>query len=853
MSKPPSATLSYNTPWPPQNDLVEERIQEKMMQIKMGNAKTELRFLERELERLQDMGLDDISKYAGKRFFDPRAVLKGSNNKMKKMKRRKKRRGGGGEDGDVLPGIKSPLRSPSGAARMLGAAESEWHRRLRVQKEKEANERQLMARADAEGRQFNIYLLEQDKIKDEQKFVYYAGKFGPLDGLTYVSSTRPGRLYESILSDACRVVQKWWRDIGPQRMLRKQEAANFMQKLYRGRKGRETFVNEQKVKKSLKKLFNRVASAAMEQWRYQVRTRKGTRRLLRNRLMGAKSETFEAWSDLVKEIVKHRNENIAPALKRIKLRRTNAAWLKWIELHEQNLQIKRLMRRSFSGVKQYFFELWCDRVEEIVEEKARTFAMRSDKATLIQKTWRGQHDRNHKVRIKQYKRNNYVNEERRDLNRRQVRHNHVTTQNEEVLRLKREQEYVDKYVKEEAKNFNKMIKTRRWKKHFAKNMKNYNENKEREKWLHDAHIEAIIEFRETDPPFTECPKCLMSFVSDTLFRSHVCEHGNNATVESNILIKKSSLWEPYHKELIEDEIERRNSSRGKRWMKRLRKSFSISGDKKKRRSMEHDTGFMIRGNTNASIIQFADDDEEDDVSSTIHTTEHNVDFPLTIKRLEDEIQTQKDEMKTILTKHNREITMMKTQLRSSHQDKIKAEESAMESKKLMEKLLRQVKELENENSRLGGKVPKFDIEKEIEDEVAAKQRQSLLESESDDETKRDLQRALYQKSKSTIGSHLGKSNLKPKQRNIMNSKSKKSKPSARGNIVKIQKIQRPLTPVDRETMTYAATEIQKVARGWNIRKKPILQWGDFSSDSGSVEQLNVSDLNSTKKELLPVT
>ena len=87
----------------------------------------------------------------------------------------------------------------------------------------------------------------------------------------------------------------------------------------------------------------------------------------------------------------------------------------------------------------------------------------------------------------------------------------------------------------------------------------------------------------------------------------------------------------------------------------------------------------------------------------------------------------------------------------------------------------------------------------------------------------------------------------------MNSKSKKSKPSARGNIVKIQKIQRPLTPVDRETMTYAATEIQKVARGWNIRKKPILQWGDFSSDSGSVEQLNVSDLNSTKKELLPVT
>ena len=126
MSKPPSSTLSYNTPWPAQNDLVEDRIQEKMMQIKMGNAKTELRFLERELERLQEMGLDDISKYAGKRFFEPNSVLKGSNkNKMKKVKKRRRR-----SDKDMLPGLKSPLRSPSSAARMLGPAESEWHRHL---------------------------------------------------------------------------------------------------------------------------------------------------------------------------------------------------------------------------------------------------------------------------------------------------------------------------------------------------------------------------------------------------------------------------------------------------------------------------------------------------------------------------------------------------------------------------------------------------------------------------------------------------------------------------------------------------------------------------------------------------
>ena len=237
---------------------------------------------------------------------------------------------------------------------MMGPAESEWHRRLREEKEKQAQERKMMAMADAEGRSFNLQIMEQDRLIDEQKFVYYAGKFGPLDGMTYISSTRPGNSTRPFL--LMRVVL--YRNGGAILDLSacpKQEAANFMQKLYRGRKGRETFKNEQKVKKSLKKLFNRVASAAMEQWRYQVRTQKGTRRLLRNRLMGAKSQFFEAWADLVKEIVNQRNESIAPALKRIKLRRTNAAWLKWIEQHDQNMRIKSLMRRSFSGVKRYFF------------------------------------------------------------------------------------------------------------------------------------------------------------------------------------------------------------------------------------------------------------------------------------------------------------------------------------------------------------------------------------------------------------------------------------------------------------------------------------------------------------------
>ena len=50
------------------------------------------------------------------------------------------------------------------------------------------------------------------------------------------------------------------------------------------------------------------------------------------------------------------------------------------------------------------------------------------------------------------------------------------------------------------------------------------------------------------------------------------------------------------------------------------------------------------------------------------------------------------------------------------------------------KLLRQVKELESDNKRLGGNIPNFDIEKEIDD--AAAQDQLLLESKVDKKIER---------------------------------------------------------------------------------------------------------------------
>ena len=86
----------------------------------------------------------------------------------------------------------------------------------------------------------------------------------------------------------------------------------------------------------------------------------------------------------------------------------------------------------------------------------------------------------------------------------------------------------------------------------------------------------------------------------------------------------------------------------------------------------------------------------------------------------------------------------------------------------------------------------------------------------------------------------------------MNSRSKKSKPSARGTIIRSDVIEKVPNRADIEVMSCAATEIQKIARGWNVRKKTLLEWRDVSSESASVEYRDTPSIAEVKARLLPV-
>ena len=697
--------------WPRgQTKSLEENIQSKLLFDRMKKAKLEIRQLDRQLGQLKEMGIEELEAFVGKRLFDPRATLQGSNKRRSTTKKRRRRLVDviPGDSADQLPGVRNARqRNPSASASgFMGKIKSEWNRRLEDERQRRVHERKQMRAADKEAQAVREVERRRMFEFDERLFVYYAGKFGPLDGMLYVSTATPGKLYEKLATEACCTVQKWWRDIGPQRMLRKKEAATFMQSLYRGRRGRATYINEAKVKGALRKLFNRVANQVWQTWTYNVRKATGMRRLLRNRIMGSKSQCFEAWSAWVRDIMHAREEALTPALVQFKHRKKAGAFRSWVFVYEHSLKVKNMMQRSFAGHKQYYFELWSEVVMEWVEHKLKTQALRGRAATEIQRIWRGKFERDNKVRVAQYAKHNRRREQQRELARRQVYRRKLISQHEEQARLERERIAVQKVVLEEMSGFDKLIKTNRdWK----RRMKGKLLVEEREKWMRDAHHEAVREFREYDPPHRECSQCWMTFSDDHSADSHLCtpQAGGNGQQGG----AESVFFRIYHAENLEGDSKTGwVSSLFKRNRKlSMAQHYGPDGQASSPGPSESEGGDLVRQGT-------AGDTQLDDCG---HLSDAQIQYPKTVERLTHTVERQRAEMTEESIKTTKLVALLKEKLAVEHSAKLQvlAQKELFEEKARL--LHKRLVELELDNKRLGGNAASF--EEDFEKEMAKKE------------------------------------------------------------------------------------------------------------------------------------
>jgi len=122
------------------------------------------------------------------------------------------------------------------------------------------SERGFMKKEDTLAMNYRKKERARRRQLDQELFVFYASRFGPLDGVLYAQSSLPGILYEKVCTDATLSVQQWWKSIWPERAKRKHEAASFMQKILRGNLGRRHVLGEAKARKAMRHLFNQKAA-----------------------------------------------------------------------------------------------------------------------------------------------------------------------------------------------------------------------------------------------------------------------------------------------------------------------------------------------------------------------------------------------------------------------------------------------------------------------------------------------------------------------------------------------------------------------------------------------------------------
>ena len=227
-----------------------------------------------------------------------------------------------------------------------------------VQKKKEAQEkkrakqsRHRMAQEDALSSRYRAREQQQRHHLDQLLFVFYAARFGPLDGVLYAQTEMPGVLYEKLVTDGCLAVQRWWHAIWPERAMRKREAANFMQKMYRGAKSRKNYKKEAQAKRAMRYFFHRQVGRCVRTWKIESDRAVGVRKLLHRIKHGCVLLCFEGWGRETRAVLEERRRLIAPVYNRIVNRLLVLTFQPWKCLWEKALRVKNMMRKSLLGRK----------------------------------------------------------------------------------------------------------------------------------------------------------------------------------------------------------------------------------------------------------------------------------------------------------------------------------------------------------------------------------------------------------------------------------------------------------------------------------------------------------------------
>eukprot|EP00949_MAST-11_sp_MAST-11-sp1_P000529 g529.t1 len=440
--------------------------------------------------------------------------------------------------GDKLNGQEELIRGLQRELRSLRRESTKAQAQAEATKARK--ETKAMRKEDARARRLRKAEEEALRVADEILFCSLAGRFGPMSGVMYAASNLPGEVYSKLLADAAAVVQRWWRSILPQRMMRKHEAAQFMQKMYRGRQGKEAL----KAKKAIKFMFNRKVGRIWLAWRRFAHREVAVRQLIRKHVVGQRATCFDAWKANAAE-ARERRQTI---LRRVRDRKLLAVLYAWVDATERAVRVKRMFMSQCAKSKLYFFEKWHDKTVEIRMLKQTMASAWAAAATDVQRMYRGYVARSDLVparrRAREKLRLDGIRETELAIRRRSA----ASATVQETARIEREVAYAARETEKAAEQYFARIRKKSEKKRLralareALDMIKYHEEgdvktgtsrttsemiramivKEEQHVREIAAEKATMKFRESQPARFACANCGASFPTKMHMVSHAC-------------------------------------------------------------------------------------------------------------------------------------------------------------------------------------------------------------------------------------------------------------------------------------------------------------------------------------------
>ena len=267
-------------------------------------------------------------------------------------------------------------------------AEQKRERAIRAESLRTNGEKLRMQEEEEEQRAISRLIESEEREADYEKFVILADRFGPLDGELFCMSRRPGRLYEHLTYASGTLLQIWWKIMYPHRREVKVAAVRLLQRVYRGKLGRERYAMlrhyEDNVGVMLRRIMNRALFSVFSKWHEYTEQRAAAKRLIRKIMNRLTSFTFDLWHQTSNEQITERNEKLRLAMARMLNRKMYRIFKIWEEDVNAIKKVKNMMRRHMMGTLHRMFEDWKN--ASVYEKQNR---IEHEAASFLQRIWRG--------------------------------------------------------------------------------------------------------------------------------------------------------------------------------------------------------------------------------------------------------------------------------------------------------------------------------------------------------------------------------------------------------------------------------------------------------------------------------